>query len=100
MAVVKVSQANGGIGSVTAANAAGLSHLSWPDRSEQGAKPSTRQRTSVVDPGDRRQLRPVRCIRLHFRKRHTARKPCEENLVHSAVQSAVDRGVRHVVFKQ
>jgi hypothetical protein len=63
-------------------------------------KPFTRQRTIVVDPGDWGQLRKVRCIRQHFRKRHSARKPCEENLIHSAVQSAVDWGDRHVVFKQ
>src|SRR5271166_5576406 len=34
----------------------------------------------------------IRCIRQHFRKPHSARKPCEENLIHSAVQSAVDWG--------
>lgn len=51
------------------------------------------KRTIVVDPGDRWQLRQLRCIRQHFRKRyHCARKPCEENLIHSAVQSAVDWG--------
>src|SRR5262249_61006878 len=54
------------------------------------AKPFTRQRPIVVDPGDRWQLRQVRCIRQHFRKRHSDRKPCEENLIHSAVHSAVD----------
>src|SRR5437588_1887362 len=64
------------------------------------AKPFTRQRTIVVDPGDRWQLRQVRCIRQHFRKRHSARKLCEESLVHSAVQSAVDWGGWHVIFKQ
>src|SRR5437667_4380396 len=64
------------------------------------AKPFTRQRTIVVDPGDRWQLRQVRCIRKHFRKRHSDRKPCEENLIHSAVQSAVDWGGWHIVFKQ
>ena len=56
--------------------------------------------TIVVDPGNRLQLRRVRCIRHHLRKRYSARKPCEENLVHSAVQSAVDLGGWHVVFKQ
>src|ERR1700754_1407904 len=66
---------------------------------EQGAKPFTRQRTIVVDPGDRWQLRQVRCIRQHFRKRHSARKLCEESLIHSAVQSAVDWGGWHGVFK-
>src|SRR5207245_8807285 len=72
-----------------------------PDgRSEQGAKQFTRQRTIIVDLGDRWQLRQVRCIRQHFRKPHSARKPCEENLIHSAVQSAVDWGGWHVVLKQ
>src|SRR5260370_26907498 len=56
------------------------------------AKPFTRQRTIVVDPGDRWQLRQVRCIRQHLRQRHPDRKPCEENLIHSAIQSAVDWG--------
>ena len=67
---------------------------------ERGTKPFARQRAIIVDPGDRRQLRQVRCIRHHFRKRHSARKLCEESLVHSAVKSAVDRGSRHVVFEQ
>src|SRR5438876_10925511 len=71
-----------------------------PCRSEQGAKQFTRQRTIVVDPGDRWQLRKVRCIRQHFRKRPSDRKPCEENLIHSAVQSDVDWGGWHVVFKR
>src|SRR5262249_61075357 len=69
-------------------------------RREQGAKPFTRQRTIVVEPGDRWQLRQVRCIRHHSRKRHSAGKPCEENFIHSAVQSAVDWSGGHVVFKQ
>src|SRR5258705_7356655 len=64
------------------------------------AEPFTRQRIVIVDPGDRWQLRQVRCIRQHFRKRHSNRKPCEEDLIHSAVQSAVDWGRWHVVFKQ
>src|SRR5215468_4128974 len=64
------------------------------------AKPFARQRAIVVDPGDRRQLRQIRCIRQHLRKRHSDRKPCEENLVHSAVESGVDRDGWHVVFKQ
>src|SRR5262245_26769147 len=64
------------------------------------AKPFTRQRTIAVDPGDRWQLRQVRCIRQHLRQRHSDRKACEENLIHSAVQSAVDWGGWHVVFKQ
>ena len=34
-----------------------------PCRSEQGAKQFARQRTIVVDPGDRWQFRQVRCIR-------------------------------------
>src|SRR5262245_64567382 len=63
------------------------------------AKPFTRHRIIVVDPRDRRQLRQVRCIRQHLRQRHPDRKPCEENLIHSAVQSAVDWGGWHVVFK-
>src|SRR5258708_36716444 len=63
-------------------------------------KPFTRQRTIVVDPGDRWQLRQVRCIRQHLRKRHPDRKPCEENLIHSAVQPAVDWSGWHVVFEQ
>src|SRR6516165_4843587 len=64
------------------------------------AKPFTRHRIIVVDPGDRRQLRQVRCIRQHLRQRHPDRKPREENLIHSAVQSAVDWGGWHVVFEQ
>src|SRR5262249_53986890 len=64
------------------------------------AKPFTRHRIIVVDPGDRRQLRQVRCIRQHLRQRHPDRKPCEENLIHSAVQPAVDWGGWHVVFEQ
>src|SRR6266404_3753283 len=64
------------------------------------AKPFTRQRTIVVDPGDRWQLRQVRCIRQHLRQRHPDRKPCEENLIHSAIQSAVDWGGWHVVLEQ
>src|SRR5215469_12340097 len=64
------------------------------------AKPFTRHRIIVVDPGDRRQLRQVRCIRHHLRQRHPDRKPCEENLIHSAVQPAVDWGGWHVVFEQ
>src|SRR5258707_4669584 len=64
------------------------------------AKPFTRQRTIVVDPGDRWQLRQVRCIRQHLRQRHPNRKPCEENLIHSAIQSAVDWGGWHVVLEQ
>src|SRR5262245_42626839 len=64
------------------------------------ATPFTRHRISVVDPGDRRQLRQVRCIWQHLRQRHPDRKPCEENLVHSAVQPAVDWGGWHVVFEQ
>ena len=71
-----------------------------PYRSERGAKQFRRQRTIVVDPGNRLQLRRVRCIRHHLRKHYSARKPCEENLVHSPVQSAVDLGGWHVVFKQ
>src|SRR5260370_21388712 len=63
------------------------------------AKPFTRQRTIVVDPGDRWQLRQVRCIRQHLRQRHPDRKPCEEKLIHSAVQPAVDWGGWAVVFK-
>src|SRR6516225_2876618 len=54
------------------------------------AKPFTRHRIIVVDPGDRRQLR----------QRHPDRKPREENLIHSAVQPAVDWGGWHVVFEQ
>src|SRR5215813_11424792 len=46
------------------------------------AKEFTRQRTVVIDPGDRRQLWQVGCIRQHSRKRHPARKPAEENLIH------------------
>src|SRR5260370_1782335 len=64
------------------------------------AKPFTRQRTIVVDPGDRWQARHVRCIRQHLRQRHPDRKPCEENLIHSAVQPAVDWSGWHVVFEQ
>src|SRR6266436_7033718 len=64
------------------------------------AEPFTRQRIVIVDPGDRWQLRQVRCIRQHLRKRHSDRKPCEENLIHSAVQSAVDWGGWHVVLEQ
>src|SRR6516164_10005243 len=67
---------------------------------QTSAKPFTRQRTVVVDPGDRWQLRQLRCIRQHLRKRHSYRKPCEENLVHSAVQPAVDWDGWHVVFEQ
>ena len=84
----------------------GRSIGSWHDQithnrfGEQGAEPFTRQRTIVVDPGDRWQLRQVRCIRQHFRKRHSARKLCEENLIHFAVQSTVDWGGWHIVFKQ
>jgi hypothetical protein len=64
-----------------------------PCRSEQGAEQFTPQRTIVVDPGDGWQLRQLRCIRQHFRKRYySAREPCEKNLIHSAVQSAVDWG--------
>src|SRR5262249_62105844 len=65
-----------------------------------GAKPFARQRAIVVDPGDRRQLRQVRCIRQHLRQRHSDRKPREENLIHSAVESGVDWDSWHVVFKQ
>ena len=68
--------------------------------SEQGAEQLARQRAIVVDPGNRRQLRQARCIRQHFRKRHSARKPREENLVHSAVEPAVDGGGWHVVLEQ
>src|SRR5258706_7084667 len=64
------------------------------------AKPFTRQRTIVVDPGDRWQLRQGRCIRQHLRQRHPDRKPCEENLIHSAVQPAVDWGGLDVGFQQ
>src|SRR5262249_28791328 len=64
------------------------------------AEPFTRHRIIVVDPGDRRQLRQVRCIRQHLCQRYPDRKPCEENLVHSAVQPAVDWGGWHVVFEQ
>src|SRR5215475_8436300 len=75
---------------------------SWITRNrfgEQGAKPSTRQRTVVVGPGDRWQVRYVGCVRHHSRKAHYyARKPFDEDLVHSAVQPGVDRGGRHVVF--
>src|SRR5829696_251678 len=71
-----------------------------PCRSEQSAKQFARQRTILVDPGDRWQFRQVRCIRQHAGKRHSARKPCEENFIHSAVQSAVDWDHWHVVFEQ
>src|SRR5215813_4805333 len=64
------------------------------------AKPFTRYRIIVVDPGDRRQLRQVRCIRQHLRQRHPDRKPREKNLIHSAVQPAIDWGGWHVVFEQ
>src|SRR6516225_5549459 len=66
----------------------------------KSAKRFTRQRTVTVDPGDRWQLRQVRCIRQHFRKPHSARKPRDENLIHSAVQSAVCWGGWHLGFKQ
>ena len=52
--------------------------LDWFE--ERGTKPFAGQRAIVVDPGDRRQLGQVGCIRHHFRKRHSARKFCEEAL--------------------
>src|SRR5215468_8741285 len=64
------------------------------------AKPFTRHRIIVVHPRDRWQLRQVRCIRQHLRQRHPDRKPCEENLIHSAIQPAVDWCGWHVVFEQ
>src|SRR5262249_1847756 len=64
------------------------------------AKPFTRHRIIVVDPRDRRQLRQRRSKRQHSRARHRDRKPWEENLIHSAVQPAVDWGGWHVVFEQ
>src|SRR4029453_16337353 len=67
---------------------------------ERDTKPFARQRAIIVDPGDRWQLRQVGCIRHYFRKRYSARKFCEEGLVHSAVKSAVDRGSRQIVFNQ
>src|ERR1019366_4090146 len=59
-------------------------------RSEQGAKQFTRQRTIVVGPGDGWQLRQSRSSRQHSRKwYYVARELGEENLVPSAVESAV-----------
>jgi hypothetical protein len=78
---------------------AGTARMTLDRFEDRGTKPSARQRAVIVDPGDRRQLREVGCIRHHFRKRNSARKPCEESFVHSAVKSAVDRGSRHLVFK-
>ena len=79
---------------------AGTTQITYNRFGERGAKPFTRQRTIVVDPGNRWQLRQIRSPRQHFRKRHSAWKPCEESLIHSAVPSAVDRRGWHVVFEQ
>src|ERR1700761_4576393 len=77
-----------------------MSQITHNRPGERGAKPFTRQRTIVVDPRNRWQLRQIRCIRHHFRKRYSARKLGEESRVHSAVQSAVDWRGWHVVLKQ
>src|ERR1700722_6407833 len=79
----------------------GTSQIARNRSREQGAKPFTCQRTIVVDPGNRWQLRQIGwCPRQYSRKRHSAGKLCEESLVHPAVPSAVDRGGWHIVFNQ
>src|SRR5262249_61661564 len=55
------------------------------------AKPFTRHRIIVVDPGDRRQLRQGRLIPQHLRQRHSGRETREEKPIQSAVPTPVDR---------